>query len=226
MRIEGTYTFLAPIEHVYLALTAPETVPHVLEGCERILQMGPATTDGTLAYEVRLRSAVDATNVTILHLRATPLRAPEHLRLAARIHTRAQVVTAEGTLDLVPQEDATIVAYAFEVMPQRGEADTPGGASDAVERARLTARARAVCGTLAAYLRRAGDELPTLPPGVGMVTPRGEIRVVPVKTPEPLVRAARPAMVRASWMAAGVVTGLGMIVLTLGLLRRMAGQHD
>lgn len=216
MRIEGTYTFLAPIEQVYLALTAPETLPHVLDGCERMLQMGPATADGTLAYEARLRPAA---GVTTLHLRATPLRAPEHLRLAARIHTREQVLTAEGTLDLVPQDATTILAYAFEVTARLGEVDVDG-------RARFAERARQLCGALAAHLRRLGDEQPTLPPGMGVVTPRGEIRVVPVETSEPLVTAARPVMVRASWMAAGVVTGLGMLVLTLGLLRRMASHDD
>lgn len=222
MRIEGTHTFLAPIEHVYLALISPETLPQVLGGCERVIQLGPPTTEGTLAYDARLRSAEGVTN---LHLAVTPLRAPEHLGMRARVHTRDGVVAADGTIDLVPQEDSTILAYTFEMTPPDAAPAQLHGTTEAAVRARYTTRARDLCGALAAYIRQAGEEGPTLPPGVGMVTPRGEIRIVPVETPAPLAIAARPAVVRAGWMAAGVLTGLGMIVLTLGLLRRMA-NHD
>lgn len=211
MRIEGTYTFPGTIEQVFAALIDPEVLRRALDGCERLIQLGPTETVAT--FEVRLRPNAQRAPVTLMV--AATLRRPMHLRLDVRGHGPAGAFTGRGVVDLVANEAHTIGAYRVEV-------DTPEAARDAV-----AVQVRALCAGLARELVAARQAaVPRLAP-----TPRaapvrlaqtrlGDIVALPAAAPGgSLVQRATPWAQRALWLATGMVLGMAAFSVTLAVSR-------
>ncbi len=224
MRIEGTYTFLAPVEQVYGALVSPDTLRSILPGCERILQFGPPSEQGVAPFEARLHTA---SGVTTLTLTPTAARRPESLRLTLHAHTPYGAFSGSGSIDLVAQDECTIGAYAWELRPTGAPIVGPDGRPMLTEERAATV-ARTIREALARALpqRHNTANLLDLLPGIGLVTEHGEILALPAEPPAPpLPVLARPLAQRAAWMGAGLAAGLVAIALAVSVVRR-ASAHD
>jgi uncharacterized protein len=114
MRIEGTYTFPGASDRVFVALTSAEQLARTLPGCERLIQLGPASPDGAVSFQARLRAMPDSGPVTTT-VTAVAARRPAHLRLKLHGRTESGPITGSGVVDLVEQEDYTILAYVWDV---------------------------------------------------------------------------------------------------------------
>ncbi len=114
MRIEGTYTFPAPIEQVFSALTHPDILSQVIPGCERLVQLGPAVGDQPPVYEVRLRRGPGA-EVYTLTLTLSALQSPSHLRVDLEGRGPDGPFSGHGLVDLVQHDSQTVAASDWEV---------------------------------------------------------------------------------------------------------------
>ncbi len=226
MRIEGAYTFAAPIQRVFAALSDPEALAAALPGCERVRQLGPAGADGAAAFELYLHQ--DDGRATSVSVRTTTARRPTYLRAELRGYNPLGAFTGRGQIDLVAQEEHTIGAYVWDM-------DVPHLAPERV--AGVTAVAhRFAC----AFSERLGEHLrataPVEPPA-GIVDGQPAVRVVRVNTARGQIVAlravlpglpsgARVWMQRATWIGAGFVLGIAAIAVAVGLLRRLIGEED
>ncbi len=106
MEIEGTYTFQAPIEHVWKALMDPEVLARCLPGVESMQETGPDT------YAVKANVGIGAVKgsysgkVTI-----TDKQEPTHYRLIGEFSSARGFVKGEGTIDLTRQNGNTVATY-------------------------------------------------------------------------------------------------------------------
>ncbi len=114
MRIEGTYIFPAPIEDVFSTLTHPDMLGQIIPGCERLVQLGPAVGEQPLIYEIRLRRGPGA-DVYILMLTLSAVQSPNHLRADLEGHGPDGPFSGHGLLDLVQQDEQTLVASDWEI---------------------------------------------------------------------------------------------------------------
>ena len=211
MRIEGTYTFSAPIARVFAILTDPDTLQGVIPGCERLIQFGPPDADGALTLEARIRFRAGAPAHT-LHMTLRAVRQPEHVRLDVRDARGA--VRAFGRIDLVEQEQHTIGAYVWEI-------EGGGVSTEACQR-----YAQAVCQRIVQRLqaeqvssngRHAVD-------GAVAKTEHGHIVILPRASAALLPE--QPLLRRVVWMSAGLAVGLTAIGLAIQLVRRLDGSRD
>jgi carbon monoxide dehydrogenase subunit G len=219
MRVEGAYTFPGGIERVFAALTNPDALARAIPGCERFIQFGPANDDSETAYETRLRLGPNRQAYTIT-LRAKAVRRPAYLKLDLRGYGPSGAITGSGSLDLVEQDDHTVVAYRFTFngaeLPEVG--DTPSQSASFI--------ARATCAHLADEIYAESEDQLVWLPGDGVadiITPRGRI----VTSVSSHSDAQKPLAwtERAIWMTAGLAMGLSAIALTVGIVRRF-GSHD
>lgn len=220
MRIEGTYTFSAPITRVFAILTDPDKLQRAIPGCERLIQFGPPDVDGALTLEARLRFS-SRSSAHVLQMKLNAVRRPEHLRVDAQ--DMQGVARAVGRIDLVEQEGHTIGAYVWEI--EDGSRASDQAVAISVEAARRFAQA--VCQRIAEQLqaeqissngRHAVD-------GAIARTEHGHIVILPRATAallpdEPLLR-------RVVWMTAGLAVGLTAIGLAIQVVRRLdVGSRD
>jgi uncharacterized protein len=226
MRIEGTYTFTAPIERVFAALADPAALGRILPGCARVQQLGPAGEDGTAAFELRLRTSDD--HAATVSFRPTSARRPTYLRAELRGYGPLGAMTGGGHFDLVAQEAHTVGAYVWDV-------DLPAMPTECAAAVAAAGNrfARAVC-------VRLGEDLYTATaaePPAGVVDGHPAVRVVRVKTPRGQIvalRAVVPALPagarvwtqRALWMGAGLALGVGAIAGAVAVLHRLVGEDE
>jgi carbon monoxide dehydrogenase subunit G len=220
MRIEGTYTFSAPITRVFAILTIPDTLQGVIPGCERLIQFGPPDADGVLALEARLRLVPGAPAHTF-QMKLSAVRRPEHLRLDVR--DAQGVVHAIGRIDLVEQEQHTVGAYVWEI--EGG--DTPDNQAPAIS-AKVGRRfAQAICQRIAERLQSeqtSSNGKHTLE-GTIAQTEHGHIVILPRASAALLPE--QPLLRRVVWMTAGLAVGLTAIGLAIQLVRRLdVGSRD
>jgi carbon monoxide dehydrogenase subunit G len=238
MRIEGTYTFAAPIERVFAALADPEAIARAVPGSERVMQMGPAGADGASAFELRLRT--EDGHAASASLRATDARRPTYLHAELRGHGPLGSVTGRGRIDLVAQEEHTIGAYVWDV-------DLPALADERQHAALAAGQilARAICERLGEDLRLATPSPTALldegvhgegvhgegvngRPAVRMLrlrTARGQIVALRAVAPE-LPAGAHVWALRAMWMGIGLGLGVGALAVALAVLHRLVGEDD
>ena len=112
MLVEGTYTFPGGIERVFATLTNPDALARAIPGCERFIQLGPATANGDVTYEARLRVG-DRRRPYTVTLGVKAARRPAYLKLDIRGFGPGGAITGSGSLDLVEQGDHTVAAYRF-----------------------------------------------------------------------------------------------------------------
>lgn len=220
MRIEGTYTFPAPIEQVYSALTHPDILSQVIPGCERLAQLGPTAEGRPAIYELRLRRGpgADVYSVTMV-LNTT--QAPAHLRADLDGRGPDGPFRGHGLIDLVQQEGHTVVASDWEVKSpvlagQMGERRIAW--NEAAEQFAGAVRDRAIkamrgAATSAAEVRH-------------LTTPRGRVVVLPRSNGQ-LPPALQVGLRRAIWIGGGMLVGLAAIGALVAVARRLSGNaHD
>ena len=232
MRIEGTYTFPATIERVFVALMDPDVLERALPGCERMLQFGPVAADGAASFEARLRPAPGASVYTV-RIDGIVARRPTHLRLELRGRGPRGPVTGSGLIDLVAQDEFTVGAYVFTLEAEGVPAEGAREAQAAGQRF-----ARSVCERLATAIWPPEDserrEEAQLAPGRGARrgglvarTARGRIVALPpAPSVSPLSANAGAWMERVGWMATGMVLGMAALGLLVGLSRLLGGKEE
>ncbi|HKV84346.1 MAG TPA: hypothetical protein VJN88_07305 [Ktedonobacterales bacterium] len=225
MRIEGTYTFPATSERVFAALTQVESLCEALPGCERLIQLGPADADGGVTVEARVHGET-ATRTTAVTIQTRAARHPAHLQLVIHGYGPHGTFRGSGRIDLVGQENYTIVAYVWDLtLDAATSADQQRAAHLAGER-----YARGFCEQLSGRLLEHGstdsaqhDE----PVVIEAPTARGRIVALRQRAPAPaLAFRASVWTQRALWMGTGFVLGIGAIGLTLNVMRRIGEQDE
>lgn len=222
VQIEGTYTFPGEIDRVFAALTDADQLRHLLPGCQRLIQLGPAAPDGAIAFEARLKIEPDG-GVATMTMTAVAARHPTHLRL--RFHGRMPggPIAGGGVIDLVAQDDFTLLAYVWEPEVTGVSSERQRTMRDAAQR-----YIRVVCERLASTLSAARAQTDRPAPArmvsnadVSQVTtPRGRIvRLTRMPGAAPLPASATMWAQRVAWMTTGVLIGVSAIGLLMGLAR-------
>jgi hypothetical protein len=230
MRIEGSYTFLAPIAQVYAALLDAESLARAVPGCERLIQLGPAEASGAVTFEARLRAGNDlCTLVARLNGGRSPQwgtqapsggpQPPAQVRLDLRVYRAGRTLTGQGVVDLVDREGHTVGAYSVQVAGADG---APGAREREVE---VCQAVGALCERLARDLsERAAETVPA----PGPIENAGGILVAlaPRLPATPLSARSRAWAERAGWMGAGLLVGIGVLALTTRLVQRLAEREE
>lgn len=222
MRIEGTYTFPGAIDRVFMALTDAEQLRHILPGCERLIQLGPAEPDGAISFEARIQCAPDGKPVTMTAT-AVAARRPAHLRLGLRGRTPRGHLAGSGLIDLVEQDEFTVLAYLWDF-------DVDAIASEARQPMQEAARQyiRAACEQLAHTLQAEVMSAARAAPGatsdeegrLDVTTPRGRIVRLPATSRlSPLSLTTGAWVQRVAWMSTGMLIGISAIGLLMGFAR-------
>lgn len=216
MRIEGTYTFPAPIEQVFSALTHPDTLSQVIPGCERLVQFGPASGDQPSVYEIRLRRG-PGPDVYTMTLTLSTAQSPTHLR--AKLDGRGPdgPFSGHGQLDLAQKDGHTQVAAAWEVVSPV-LAGLPAGRrsawNDSAEQFIEALREQATSMIRSTLISSNGAH--------HVKTPRGRVVILPREGG--LVSPERRVLVRrAVWLGSGLVAGLAAIGIIVAVVRRLSG---
>lgn len=230
MRIEGTYTFPAAIERIFAALTEPDQIGRALPGCERLIQLGPAATDGAASFEVRLRPAPDA-GIYTFRINGVAARRPAHLRLELRGRGPHGPLMGSGLIDLVAQDEFTVGAYVFDLVSDQDEAGVRQVGARVAQMAGQQ-YARTVCERLAESLRPerptegATEAVPSRRSAHmrvvarGVRTPQGRILTLPAApSASPLSAHANAWIERIGWMATGMVMGMAALGLLVAISR-------
>jgi carbon monoxide dehydrogenase subunit G len=231
MRIEGTYTLPATIDRVFTVLQNPDLLQLTIPGCERLIQLGPATGEGDVAFEIRIKS--ENAGPATLTLKTTRLRRPDHLQLELHGYATAGPIEGRALIDLVEQGNHTVGAYVLELA-------APGLNQGTVQRV-----ISGLCESLADYLYHEGlerdlaESLQKVQPGkqpplsqlesrmVRYQTPRGQIVALADRWSTGYQRSVGGTVwrQRALWMGTGIL--LGISVFTIGaVLVRWLGDHQ
>ncbi|HEU4783824.1 MAG TPA: hypothetical protein VFS83_10835 [Ktedonobacterales bacterium] len=223
MRIEGTYIFPAPIEDVFSTLTHPDMLGQIIPGCERLAQLGPAVGEQPIVYEIRLRRGPGA-DVYTLMLTLSAVQSPTHLRADLEGHGPDGPFSGHGLLDLVQQDEQTLVASDWEIKSPvlaglhnerrtawNGSAEQFAGAlrDHAISALRGKALASASASASAHHL----------------TTPRGRVVVMP-KDSMALEPEQRTWLRRAALVGGGLLAGLAAIGLVIAVVRRVTGASE
>lgn len=216
MRIEGTYTFPAPIEQVFSALTHPDVLGEMIPGCERLVQLGPVVGDQPPVYEIRLRRGPGA-DVYTLTLTLSTVQSPTHLRADLDGRGPDGPFSGYGLLDLVQKGDQTVVTSVWEVkspvlagLPAGRESAWNGSAEQFAE----AFRDRAVSTIGSAASSSAATQ--------HLTTPRGRVVILP-RSSELLSPEQRILVRRALWLGGGLLAGLAAIGVIVAVMRRLSG---
>jgi len=221
MRIEGTYIFPAPIEDVFSTLTHPDMLGQIIPGCERLTQLGPAVGEQPIVYEIRLRRGSGA-DVYTLTLTLSAVQSPTHLRADLEGHGPDGPFSGHGLLDLVQQDEQTLVASDWEIKSPvlagmhserrtawNGSAEQFAGALR--DRANTALRRKALASASASVHH--------------LTTPRGRVVVMP-KGSMALAPEQRVWLRRAALVGGGLLAGLAAIGLVLAVVRRVTGANE
>lgn len=220
MRVESAYTFPGGIERVYATLTNPDALARAIPGCERFIQLGPARANGDTTYEMRLRAGLGQQAYAVrLDVRAA--RRPAYLKLEINGRGPSGSITGTGSLDFVGQEDHTVVAYRF-MIGGAGAVETSDSPSQAADSA-----ARAACAHLADEIFAQGNDAMVRAPDDAAYSSRLANVRGRIQSNMRVQRVAQPPLAwteRAIWMSAGLAMGLGVIALTVGIVRWLGGR--
>ena len=216
MRIEGTYIFPAPIEDVFSTLTHPDMLGQIIPGCERLVQLGPATGEQPIVYEIRLRRGPGA-DVYTLMLTLSAVQSPTHLRADLEGHGPDGPFSGHGLLDLVQQDEQTLVASDWEIKSPvlaglhserrtawNGSAEQFAGALR--DRATIALRGEALASVSVRHL--------TTPRGRVIILPKGGMDLAPEQ---------RVWLRRAALVGGGLLAGLAAIGIVATVVRRITG---
>ena len=230
MRIEGTYILPATIDHVFAAILNPDLVQRIIPGCLRLIQLGPATAEGSVTFEVRIRTENGPVTLTS---QAIGVRRPDHVQVAIWGHGPGGVLSGQISVDLVEQGTHTLGAYVLMLAE-----DAPAGGTVAISRDLAQDLISSFCGQLAdeLYSERVRTEQRVATPSLSaegqFQTPYGRIVALPQawKERRGVSRQRHLAGIdlwtqRALWMSAGALVGICIISIGIGLVRWL-GEHE
>jgi len=219
MRIEGTYTFPASIEHVFSALTHPDTLSQIIPGCERLVQLGPAVGDQPPVYEIRLRRGPGA-DVYTLMLTLTSMQPPDHLRADLEGRGPDGPFSGHGLVDLVQKDNQTLVASVWEVkspvlagLPTERRTMWNGSA----EQFASTLRDRAISAIRGVTPTPASLRHLTTSRGRVVILPRGAMSPSPEQ---------RDQLRRVAWLSGGLLAGLAAIGVIFALAWKLISHSE
>lgn len=106
MRMEGTTTFSASIETVWKTINDPEALRGCTPGLTELKETGPETYRATLTIGIAAVKGTYAGTLTI-----TDKRAPNHYKITLDGSGGTGFVRGEGTVDLEPQGDKTLLKW-------------------------------------------------------------------------------------------------------------------
>ena len=224
MRIEGTHTFLAPLDQIFATFTDPDLVRHHAPGCERLIQFGPAGPDDEIAWETRLRvdpeSQIYTAGVTL-----RPVRAPQHLDIHARGQGPYGPVALSGSLDFVEQDERTVAAYALnldaEGMPEELQRQLEDGAAERYVDVLCDGLGSALTGRVPGQATLE-DALPLLRAD----TARGKIVLLPPVDEAGAGARLRTLAQRGALVGAGLVVGMLTLALARAIIRRWGNSRS
>jgi len=226
MRIEGTYTFPGAIARVFALLVNPDVLGQAIPGCERLIQLGPVAADDTVTFEMRLLLGERAAPYTMT-IRAQAVRRPDYIRIEAQGRGPSGALSGQGALDLVEQDDYTVLAYTFNVE----STDLPDDLGFAQHAAQLIIRD--ACALIASLLPDEWSEASLTGANAAayelaphIETARGHIVALPTKAPSSELLGDSPWAQRAIWMGAGLGLGLSVIGVALGVVRWLGDHPD
>jgi carbon monoxide dehydrogenase subunit G len=219
MRIEGTYIFPAPIEDVFSALTHPDMLGQIIPGCERLVQLGPAVGEQPPTYEIRLRRGPGADVYTFV-LTLSAVQSPTHLRADLEGHGPDGPFSGHGLLDLVQQDEQTLVASDWELKSPvlaglHSERRTAWNGS--AEQFAGALRNRATNVLRGEALSPASMRHLTTPRGRVVILPKGSTALAPEQ---------RVWLRRAALVGGGLLAGLAAIGVVVAVVRRVTGASD
>ena len=219
MRIEGTYIFPAPIEDVFSTLTHPDVLGQIIPGCERLVQLGPAVGEQPPVYEVRLRRGPGADVYTFV-LTLSAVQSPTHLRADLEGHGPDGPFSGHGLLDLVQQDEQTLVASDWELKSPvlaglHSERRTAWNGS--AEQFAGALRNRATNVLRGEALSPASMRHLTTPRGRVVILPKGSTALAPEQ---------RVWLRRAALVGGGLLAGLAAIGVVVAVVRRVTGASD
>ncbi|MBA3531923.1 MAG: carbon monoxide dehydrogenase subunit G [Ardenticatenales bacterium] len=109
MRIEGEYTFRAPCEVVFDLLQNPDALSKAMPGATQLVKIGEDS------YEAQMTVKIGSINGTYAGTIAVQeSQRPEHFRLLVEGKGAAGFLKGEGTVDLEPSAEGTLIHYAGE----------------------------------------------------------------------------------------------------------------
>jgi len=106
MRLEGTNMLPASVETVWKTINDPEALRRCTPGLKELKEIGPDTYEATLTIGI---AAVKGTYAGTLAI--TDKRAPTHYKIALDGSGGAGFMKGEGTVDLEPQGDETVLKW-------------------------------------------------------------------------------------------------------------------
>jgi carbon monoxide dehydrogenase subunit G len=227
MRVEGTYTFPGATQRVFATLTNPDALARALPGCERFIQLGPATKQGLTIYEARLRLGQQRQPYTI-RAHVTVSRQPDYLRVELHGAGPSGPIDGEGSLDLVEQNAHTVAAYRL--MLSGPDLVTPTDSASRVG----DLIAQTTCERLADAIYDSAQGESLWLPGSALAhnqaTADAMATVESARRTRSMQRKASQVGApgwgeRAIWLGAGLALGLSAIALTLAFVRRIS-DHE
>jgi len=106
MRLEGTNIFPVSVETVWTAINDPEALRRCTPGLQELKEISPDTYAATLQIGI---AAVKGTYSGTLAI--TDKRAPFHYKIALNGTGAAGFMKGEGTVDLEPQGEGTMLTW-------------------------------------------------------------------------------------------------------------------
>lgn len=110
MKLEGTYTFQAPVERVWDLLTNPRNLEKALPGCEKLEEMEPGK------FDVFLKIGIAAVKGSYKgKFEISDPEPPHRTRLIGEGKGLLGFVKGEARIELSPQNQGTVISYRGEV---------------------------------------------------------------------------------------------------------------
>ena len=106
MKMQGTYTLLAPIDQVWAFLMDPEAIAKVMPGCEALEETAPDTYRATLKIGVAAVKGTYSGSVQLLD--KTP---PTSYRMLIEGSGTPGFVKGEASVVLTAEDNQTVLAY-------------------------------------------------------------------------------------------------------------------
>ncbi len=110
MKLDGTNTLSAPVDTVWQMINDPEALRRCTPGIKELKESAPDTYEATLTIGI---AAVKGTYSGTLKI--TDKQAPRHYKIALEGTGGAGFMKGEGTVDLEPQGDGTLLTWSGDV---------------------------------------------------------------------------------------------------------------
>jgi len=110
MKLDGTNTLPAPVDTVWQMINDPEALRRCTPGIKELREVAPDSYEATLTIGI---AAVKGTYSGTLKI--TDKQAPRHYKIALEGSGGAGFMKGEGTVDLEPQGNGTLLTWSGDV---------------------------------------------------------------------------------------------------------------